>query len=688
MAKKISFQFSIFHLQLIIVFLFMLGCNSPVITDNQQVEKIELTGSPHEMLKKYKQQFEEATNDIDKLLALIEAAIVVEDVPEEKDTIAQQLADFTEKAPDCEIKISAYNTLSSLYRESDISLAFTYFRKALELIPKFPEYGEIMKADAQAKMAFIYSLYDDYEYSQQYILEAIPILEAQQEKDYQKIKEKTNISITNALLAVYSTAVSIYKFYGNKEKEEEYRHKLLLIAEKSSNPYNKASGYLGYAYGIVWSEPDKALEYIEKAYQIGIDKQNLAIIYKACDVFSCYEEAKENIPGAIAWLEKDMEYLQGQQCPFKEMNVYHNLAYLYELLPDGGEKHVELCYKGLALADSLEAKNFIANFHEMLRKYYAKQKNYKEAYVHQRKSITQTNKLKKEELERHLNFLTAHYDAERREMKIRNMEVKDKVRKIQLITGFSVCAVILSLLWYMLRLRTRRNRALAELNATKDKFLSIISHDLKNPALAQRDAIRLLVKNTDMWNKDELTNYCHNLLKSADEEVELLYSLLSWAQIQTEGISFSPITFDLPMHLRADISLIRNMAESKKITLTEYIPNHASVTGDINMLVTVIRNLLTNAVKFTPVGGQVFLTIETSANGKNTVTVSDTGIGMTPEEIGNLFCVDNLPSRKGTIGEQGTGLGLIICKELLKKHGTTLYIESEEGKGSRFWFEI
>jgi signal transduction histidine kinase len=106
---------------------------------------------------------------------------------------------------------------------------------------------------------------------------------------------------------------------------------------------------------------------------------------------------------------------------------------------------------------------------------------------------------------------------------------------------------------------------------------------------------------------------------------------------------------------------------------------------------------LTNAVKFTPAGGEITLNIGRKEKGEREngerderylVSVSDIGIGMSPEEMSNLFRIDSMPSRKGTIGEQGTGLGLLVCKELLKKHGSTLNVESEEGKGSRFWFEI
>ena len=672
------------------VLLLILGCHSPVNTiNNQQIESIDLSDAPKEQLEQYIQQFEEATNDIDKFNALIDAAYIATiNASEKTDTILQLLTDFTEKVPDSEYKIFAYNTLMSFHKDNNVSLSLTYFQKALELIPEFPEYGEIMKADLYATYAVICCLYGDYENTQDYLFEAISILEAQPEQNFQKIKDKTKIIMDNAFTRAYEAAVSLYKFYENQEKVDEYYQKLLFIAERTDLPFDKAALYLSYAMSMVWDEPDKALEYIEKGYKIGMDNQYVDVICKAYDLFSCYEEAEDNISGAIVWLEKCMEYLEGKQRPLLEMSCYNNLAYLYGLTPHGGKKLLDLSLKGLALADSLEAKRFLELFHGMLSSYYEKHEDYKKAYTHLFEYSKVLEKMKSEASIQQTNFLTARYDAERREMKIREMEEREKIHKIQLITGLSICIIIIVLLWFIIHLRNRRNRVLAEMNATKNKFFSIISHDLKNPALAQRDAIRQLVKNAASWNSDELRNCYHNLLKSADEEVELIYTLLSWAQIQTEGISYTPVTFDLPTKLSTDISLIRKIAESKKITLTDNIPTHAAITGDINMLLTVIRNLLTNAVKFTPVGGEVTLTIEPAAENKHTITINDTGIGMTSEELSNLFCIDKMPTRKGTLGEQGTGLGLIICKELLKKHDSALQIESVEGKGSRFWFEI
>ena len=207
--------------------------------------------------------------------------------------------------------------------------------------------------------------------------------------------------------------------------------------------------------------------------------------------------------------------------------------------------------------------------------------------------------------------------------------IKNQNLQRGLLAGGIVFAVaILFLLGYLLRLRNRRNQALtdlnialsertealsernsalterndalAEMNTTKEKFFSIISHDLKNPALAQRDALQLLVDNADLWNADTIKRYYHRLLNSADEQVELLYHLLNWAQVQTGRMEYTPSPLDLTAYLRSDLSLIRTMAEKKNIAFVVNIPPNAIVTADRNILATVVRNLLTNAVKFTP----------------------------------------------------------------------------------------
>jgi len=287
--------------------------------------------------------------------------------------------------------------------------------------------------------------------------------------------------------------------------------------------------------------------------------------------------------------------------------------------------------------------------------------------------------------------MSAKYEISKKELQIeRQQKVIDRqnMQRWLLVSGMAVAIVFLALLWYMLLLRSRHNRALDEANATKDKLFSIISHDLKNPAIAQREAIRTLFDHAVQWDAATLREYYGKLLRSADNHVELLYNLLGWAQLQTKRMTCQPAPFDFVQELRSDLALAGKMADNKGVRLIAEIPPDTVVTADAGMIVTVVRNLLTNAVKFTPAGGTVTLSVLAAPNGKYTVSVSDTGVGMSCEELQNIFRLDRPHTRSSTSGETGTGLGLIVCRELLEKHGTTLQIESAEEKGSKFWFEL
>ena len=290
-----------------------------------------------------------------------------------------------------------------------------------------------------------------------------------------------------------------------------------------------------------------------------------------------------------------------------------------------------------------------------------------------------------------LNEFQVKYDTQQKELEIVRQQAeigRYKYNRIIFIVSLSLSVVVLILLWWMLRLRNKRNRALAEMNATKDKFFTIISHDLKNPAIAQRDALQQLISHSKEWNTELLSQFYSELLKSAEGQVELLYNLLNWARVQAGRMPYNPIRFDLPAALRPDITLIENMAKRKGVITNIRIPETAIVTGDSNMIATVARNLLTNAVKFTPAENIVSLHIERAANGGFTVCITDTGTGMSDAQLRDLYNLDSLRARQGTNGESGSGLGLVVCRELIEKNGSTLNVESEEGKGSCFWFTL
>ena len=162
---------------------------------------------------------------------------------------------------------------------------------------------------------------------------------------------------------------------------------------------------------------------------------------------------------------------------------------------------------------------------------------------------------------------------------------------------------------------------------------------------------------------------------------------MQWARSQTDIIEFTPTNFKLKDLADQNITLLKEHLTIKKITLKHNIADASGVYADRNMTNTVLRNLLTNAIKFTNAGGDITLG-SAEKNGYIEVSVKDTGTGMSEEETSKLFRVDNNFSKNGTDGETGTGLGLILCKEFVVKNGGKIWVVSEENKGSKFYFSL
>ena len=378
--------------------------------------------------------------------------------------------------------------------------------------------------------------------------------------------------------------------------------------------------------------------------------------------------------------------------------------------------------QALSFAENLQNDLLVQRISNELYVLY-RENNHTQSLFYFERSVALRDSLFHKENQLQLNDFRIKYETAEKQLQIERQQTeisRQKSRQYILWAGLSVAAALLVLLVYIVALRTRRNRELANANATKDKFFSIISHDLKNPAIAQRNAIQLLLEHSGTWDAASLALYYQKLLKSANGQVDLLFTLLSWAQLQTGRMPFHPAQFDLVAALQPCIDIVRSMAEDKGITLNIHTPDTAIVTGDYNMLATVVRNLLGNAIKFTSTPGEVSLSItpatHSSQSHRESITthssqshqgslsprtgvlhtppsryllsITDTGTGISPLQLETLFDLDRPHPRTGTSGETGSGLGLIICKELLQKHNTQLHVESKEGKGSCFRFEI
>ena len=233
-----------------------------------------------------------------------------------------------------------------------------------------------------------------------------------------------------------------------------------------------------------------------------------------------------------------------------------------------------------------------------------------------------------------------------------------------------------------------KNEELNKINAEKDKFFSILAHDLRGPFNGFLGLSEVMVNDIDQMTLGEIKDISSLLHKSATNLFDLLGNLLEWSRLQRGVITIVPESFLLLPKIHDGLRLITDAAKNKEIQFDYDIPLDLTINTDPNILDSIIRNLGSNAVKFTSKGGGIILSAWAKADNLVTISIKDTGIGMNRQMIDNLFRLDVNTSRKGTEGELSTGMGLIISKDLIEKLGGELHVQSAEGKGSEFKFTI
>lgn len=231
----------------------------------------------------------------------------------------------------------------------------------------------------------------------------------------------------------------------------------------------------------------------------------------------------------------------------------------------------------------------------------------------------------------------------------------------------------------------KQREELNELSAMKDRFISIIAHDLKGPFSGFLGASDLILEAAEAKDVETLKEIAHSLRDSAEKTYSLLENLLEWAR--RNKTQYDPQVLDVYRHVYETVQLFIQGTKQKGIRLQIDIPEDLKIKADRGMFDTILRNLVNNAVKFTDEGGEITVSAE---NGEGHVDfyVSDTGIGMADQQKRELFRIDSRVQERGTQGEVGTGLGLLLVRDYVERHGGTIDVESEPGKGSTFHFTI
>ncbi|MCX6237482.1 MAG: ATP-binding protein [Bacteroidia bacterium] len=381
-----------------------------------------------------------------------------------------------------------------------------------------------------------------------------------------------------------------------------------------------------------------------------------------------------------------------------ERNVYVDLARIYNLLklPEqaifygerwlAAEKGNELILKQMANS-------------------YALKDDWKKAFRFAQMRMAVMDSIAKEEKLSQIKNLQILYATREKEKENVNLKAKLNIRNL-FVLALSIIIILIGLL--LLILQSKKNQQirlnkllnqqneeisiqrdhLKELNQTKDKLFSIIAHDLRGPIGSTYTFLELLALRESDFTKKELLENLALLKDSSKATFKLLENLLTWARAQRGEIVFNPLQINLFNLVKSNIDLFLSTAENKKIIIANEIDPDLIFEFDQEMINTVIRNLISNAVKYTSADGIVTISAK-EIDDSVEINIKDTGIGMDSETAGILFVTNpNRTRKEGTKGEKGTGLGLILCNEFIRKHGGNIWVESKPGKGSTFKFSL
>jgi signal transduction histidine kinase len=504
---------------------------------------------------------------------------------------------------------------------------------------------------------------------------------------------KTNASIgrIDAALENYETALS----YKDEVEDPRYEAEALF---NIAHLYTDQGKY------------DKALETHKRALSIRRDirdKKNEALSLN--DIGELYRLMK-NEEKALANHVVALEIRQAAGDKRDLAESYNNIGILY-FLQKNFERSIANLLLGLSAARDAQAREQIRKSYDYLSQCYSALSDYKKALAYKDDFVLINDFIQNEKTEQRLLATQNRYVMDQKQSQIERLDAirAEREKELQaqkqfrnlLVALIALAAVIVLLVLYLYIVKQRSNKVLQvvnakvqqqnlelqDLNATKDKFFSIISHDLKGPLNSFTSFSGLLINHTDSLSKDEIKMLAKDLDKSLKNLFTLLENLLEWSRSQTGNMEFKPERFDLPALLQQNKELLQAQASNKKITLEGLFQDALTINAHRHSVNTVVRNLISNAIKFTPEGGTITLGVK-PGEGQVTVSIKDNGVGMPPEVIQKLFRIDTKHTTKGTADEKGTGLGLILCKEFIEKNGGRIWVESEVGRGSVFSFTL
>jgi signal transduction histidine kinase len=495
-----------------------------------------------------------------------------------------------------------------------------------------------------------------------------------------------------------------------EEAFENYSH-VLKYEEALDQPRIKAEALfnLGLLYSLQ-TKYEQALDYHKRALAIRRnirDKRGEARSLN--DIGELYRSMK-NMEKALANHVVALEIRQTLDDKKGIAESFNNIASIY-FQQKNYDRAVANLNQAVVAGNESQAQHQISKSYELLNLCYKETGDFKKALEFKELSLAMNEFIQNEKNVQQVQETQSRFEIQKKEAQVEKLESirKEREREIQsqkkfrnflfALIGLGVIIALLIFYLYLMKRRStsilqvanrkvqEQNLQLQELNATKDKFFSIISHDLKGPLNSLTSFSGLLINHLDSLSKEEIQMLAKDLDKSVKNLFALLENLLEWSRSQTGNIEFKPETFSISRILEDNKSLLHAQAQHKNINIQYAAEQDVLVQAHKNSVTTVVRNLISNAIKFTPPGGTITLNA-ISRDNEVVVSIADNGVGMSQEIIAKLFRIDTKYTTKGTAEEKGTGLGLILCKEFIEKNGGRIWVESEPGRGSVFYFTL
>ncbi|WP_430973972.1 tetratricopeptide repeat protein [Sunxiuqinia rutila] len=488
------------------------------------------------------------------------------------------------------------------------------------------------------------------------------------------------------------------------ERSLEFYQESFRIDSLANNSVGLLSSYinLGISYQNL-KQFDRARDNYEMAYQLARNQQDRLAMIHVLNNQGTLEYDLENYPKSLAYYQKALDLYHEARDKEGIAFVKSNMGLVYIELEDF-ERAKAALDESLTIARKLDLYSLSAEILGYLSNYYEKTGDYKQAfeYYHQYNQVYDSLLIEKQN--KMIQKLAGQYQFEKKQREI--LELKQLTHEQEVLLNDTrnregylyviifLVVIFLAVLFLLLKKERQlarelqeKTRELKKLNVSKDRFFSIIAHDLKNPFNALVSYTNLLRFNFESFSKEDLSQIINDMNDASEQGFALLENLLYWTRSQTNRIKVYKTFFKLKLIVDDVVSLANPNLAAKSQTVNVEIENDLQVFADKDMIATVLRNLVFNSIKFSYPNTEIRIEGRKVGNSIQ-VSVIDQGVGIDADKQQKFFNYEENTTTVGTAGETGSGLGLIICREFIEKNNGLIWVESEAGKGATFRFTI